>query len=119
VDYFGNPINGSAVTVGIGAGGTGSISSKTDKNGWVSFVFFSGIVNATGSFPLGFVKVSGSFGGVSTSKTISAALIGEEVTLSLPLPWWSGYILPVIVLVGIIILLALINYVYKRRRARK
>jgi hypothetical protein len=119
VDYFGNPINGSAVTVDTGAGGIGSVKGVTDQTGWASFIFFSGTANATGSFPLGFVKVSGSFGGVSTSKTISTALVGEEVTLSLPLPWWSSYILPVIVLVGIIILLALINFIYKRFRARK
>jgi hypothetical protein len=63
--------------------------------------------------------VTGSFGGVSASETFNVALVSKEITLSLPLPWWSGYILPAIILVVIVALLAFINYAYKRVRARR
>jgi hypothetical protein len=118
VDYFGNPLNDSLVTAYVGGVG-GTERGTTDKNGWASFLIFSGIVNATGNFPLSYGTLGGSFGGVSTSKSFSVALVGEDVTLSLPLPWWSGYILPVVILIGIVALLALINYVYRRVRPRK
>jgi hypothetical protein len=120
VDYFGNPLSGSAVTVNIVSGVAGGIEKgTTDKSGWASFVFLAGLINATGSFPLGYVTVSASSGGASKSKSFSVALIREDVTLSLPLPWWSGYILPVIILVGIVVLLVLIYYANKRFRTRK
>jgi hypothetical protein len=119
VDYFGNPLGGSVVTVATYGGPGGVERDTTDKSGWASFIFFSKIINATGSFPLGLATVTGSLGGVSTSKTFNVASVSKEMTLSLPLPWWSGYILPVIVLIGIVALLALINYGYKRFRARR
>jgi hypothetical protein len=120
VDYFGNPLKGSVVTVNTHSGGTRGFETETaDKSGWASFIFFSGIVNATGSFPVGFATVTGSFGDVSSSENFNVALVSEEMTLSLPLPWWSGYILPVIILVAIVALLVFINYAYKRLRARQ
>lgn len=120
VDGFGNPLNGSVVTVNIVSGAAGGIESgTTDKSGWASFVFLSELVNATGSFPLGFVTVTGSYEGASKSTSFSVALIRKDVTLSLPLPWWSGYIIPVLVLIGIVALLVLIYYAYKRFHARK
>jgi hypothetical protein len=121
VDYFGNPLNGSLVEVNVNPDRVGEVVERgtTDESGWASFVFFSEIINATGSFPLGFAVVNGSFGGVSVSKSFSTTLVGKDVTLSFPLPGWSGYILPVVVLVGIVALLVLINYAYKRVRPRK
>jgi hypothetical protein len=120
VDYFGNPLDGSIVTVHMVSGGAGSVQkATTNKTGWASLVFFSEIVNATGSYPLSLVTVSGSFGGVTTSDKFNTANAEKSVTLSLPIPWWSGYILPVIVLVGIVVLLILVNYVYKHVRARR
>jgi hypothetical protein len=120
VDYFGNPLSGSVVTVNTNPGGLGGVTRETaDKSGWANFVFFSGVVNATGSFPIGYATVSGSFGGVSTSKSLSLALIGKDVTLSLPLPWWSLYVLPVIILVGVVAFLACVGYAYKRVSARR
>jgi hypothetical protein len=120
VDSFGNPLNGSVVTVSTNPSQPGGVETgTTDRSGWASFVFFSGLVNATGSFPLTFVAVSGSFGGASTSESVGAALFGKDVTLSLPLPWWSGYILPVVILVVIVALLALIGYAYTRVHARR
>jgi hypothetical protein len=41
------------------------------------------------------------------------------VTLSFPLPTWSGYILPLVVLVIVVALLILAYYGHKRFRSRK
>jgi hypothetical protein len=118
VDYFGNPLNSSVVTVTNAAGTTTLAEETTDKNGYASLIFFSGIVNATGSFPFGFATLTGSFGGVSKSESVNVAFVNKEVTLSFPLPSWSGYILPVVILAGIVALLVLVNYAYKRIRTR-
>lgn len=120
VDYFGNPLNGSVVTITTASSGTGIVGNGTaDKNGWASFIFFSGMANATGSFQLGFSTVTGSFGGASTSKYVNLGFVNEDVTLSFPLPWWSSYILPIIILIGIVALLVFLNYAYKRVRAMR
>jgi hypothetical protein len=117
VDYFGNPLNGSIVTV-IGCPGV-TPTEITDKNGLASFVVFSEMDNATANFPLGTVTVTGSFGGVSTSQDISLASMSKEVTLSFPLPPWSSYFLPLVILIGIVVLLIAIYYVVKRIRGNR
>jgi hypothetical protein len=118
VDYFGNPLNDSPVAIVTGPTGTNVLANKTtDKNGWVGFVLFSGIVNSTGSFPLGSATIRGRFGGVSTSKDVDVAFVNKDVTLSFPLPWWSGYILPIAILVGIVALLVFVSYAYGHVRA--
>lgn len=121
LDYFGNPLNGSVVTIETGYVGAPKVLKRqtADKNGLVSFVLFSEMDNATGSFPFGVVTVSGSFGGVSTSQDVSVSLINKDVTLSFPLPSWSVYILPVVVFVVIVALLILTYYVLKRVRGKR
>jgi hypothetical protein len=117
VDYFGNPISGSVVTISSYPGA--KPHGIADKNGFASFAVFSEMDNATGSFPFGTATVKGSFKGVSTSQDVSLALMNKEVTLSFPLPWWSSYVLPVVILVGIVVLLAAIYYVIKRIRGNR
>jgi len=117
VDYFGNPLTGSVVTIG-GLSGTPP-TGITDKNGLASFVVFSEFDNATARFPVGTLTVKGSFGGVSASEDLSASSMGKQVTLSLPLPAWTGYILPLVILVVIVALLIVLYYVVKRVRGKK
>jgi len=119
VNYFGNPLNGSVVTIG-GLSGT-TPSGITDKNGLASFVVFSEFDNATrpGNFSVGILTVKGSFGGVSASEHVSGSSMGKQVTLSLPLPAWTMFILPLIILVGIIVLLIVVYFVVKTARGRK
>ena len=117
VDYFGNPLNSSLVTIS-GYPGT-TPHAMTDKDGLASFVVFSEFDNATASFPLGAVTVKGSSGGVSTSREVSLTSLSQEVTLSFPLPTWSSYILPLAILVGIVALLTVVYYVFKRVRGSR
>jgi hypothetical protein len=121
VDYFGNPLNDSLVTVKMGRSlyARELANETTNKNGWASLILFSGITNATGSFPLGIVTVEGNFKGVSTSQDVSVGFASKDVTLSLPLPSWSGYILPLIIFIVVVALLVLLYYVNKRVRRNK
>jgi predicted aspartyl protease len=116
VDYFGNPLNGAVITVETGSYGAYKVIKQqtADKNGWVSFVLFSEMYSANGSFPFGIVTVTGDFGGASASQQVSLAAVNKDVTLSFSLPSWSSYVLPVAILVGIVVLLTLIYYVRKR-----
>jgi hypothetical protein len=119
VDYFGNPLDGSVVTIGTGYTGTNVLQRRTaDKDGWASFFIFSELENATGSFSVGIVTVSGSFRGVSASQFVNLASV-RDVTLSFPLPAWSTFILPAVVLVAIVALLVVGYYALRRIRGRK
>jgi hypothetical protein len=121
VDYFGNPLDGSVVTITTGYVGAPVIlrQQTADKNGLTEFILFSEMDNATGSFPFGMATVSGSFGGVKKSQDISLSLTNKDVTLSFPLPSWSTYILPLVILVLIVVLLALAYYALKRVRRKR
>jgi hypothetical protein len=119
IDSFGNPIEGSEVMVTIGPSARLIGNGTTDGNGWASLVLFSGIINATRNFPLGTVTVAASYQGVSTLQDVSIALANKDVTLSLSLPWWSSYILPVVILVVVVAILSLIYYVIRRVRWNK
>jgi len=117
VDYFGNPLNNSVVTISGFPGVTPR--EITDKNGLASFVIFSEFDNATANFPFGTVTVKGVFGGVSTSQDVTVASINKEVTLSLPLPSWWSYILPLVILVVIVALLTVMYYAIKGIRRKR
>ena len=121
VGYFGNPLNGSVVTIETGYVGAPTVlqTQTADKNGFVTFVLFSEMDNATGTFPFGLVTVSGSFQGVSTSQDVSVGLINKDVTLSFALPSWSVYLLPLVVFIVIVALLILAYYALKRVRGKK
>jgi hypothetical protein len=117
VDYFGNPLNGSLVTITAGYSKKSVLGQQTaDKNGWTSFVLFSELDNATGNFPLGPVTVTGVRGRASVSREVSLALVNKDVTLPFPLPSWSGDVLPAVVLVVIVVVLVLLFYVRGRIR---
>lgn len=118
VDYFGNPLSGANVSVEIGyASMAESLGSKfVDANGWVTFVLFSGFVNSTGTFSFGVVTVRSHFGGVTGAQETNLAISNKDITMSMPLPSWSGYILPVVVLVAIVVVLVLVNFIFKRIR---
>lgn len=121
VDYFGNPIDGSIVSVTTGyVGGFIVLHQQTsDKNGQTEFIVFSEMDNATGSFPFGAATIRGSFGSVRTSKEVDLGLANKDVTLSFPLPWWSTYIIPLVILILIVALLTVAYYVLKRVRSRR
>jgi len=63
--------------------------------------------------------VKGVFGGVSTSQDVTVASINKEVTLSLPLPSWWSYILPLVILVVIVALLTVMYYAVKGIRRKR
>jgi hypothetical protein len=121
VDYFGNPLDGSVVTITTGyVGGITVLRQQTaDSNGQAEFIVFSEMDNVTGRFPFGVATVRGSFGGVRTSQGVNLGLTNKDVTLSFPLPWWSAYILPLVVFVLIVALLTVVYYVLKRVRRRR
>jgi hypothetical protein len=121
VDYFGNPLNGSIVSIE-----TGSIEhpivlerQTADKSGLVDFILFWEMSNATGAFPFGEVTVSGSFRGALASVDISISSMNRDVTLSFSLPSWSVYIFPLVVFLVIVALLTLTYYILKRVRGKR
>lgn len=118
VDYFGNPLSGSNVTIETGYASTAKVVSQgiTGQDGWVTLTVFSAFVNASGTFPFGDVTVRSRFGGVFSTQTTSLGIANKEVVVSLPLPSWSGYIIPVVIIVAIIAALVLSTYVYARIR---
>jgi hypothetical protein len=120
VDYFGNPLSGANVSIEIGyIGSPKSLASQlADANGWTSFVLFSGFSNKTGSFTFGYVTVRSRLGGVTGANAISLTLVNEDVTVSMPLPTWARYILPVVVIVAIVVVLALITFIFRRFRKK-
>jgi hypothetical protein len=121
VDYFGNPLGGSVVTITTGYVGAPIVlkQQNADENGLTEFTLFSEMDNATGSFPFGMVEVRGSYGGVRTSQDVSLGLTSKDVTLSFPLPSWSVYILPLVVFVLIVVLLATTYYILRRVRRKR
>jgi len=118
VDYFGSPLSGANATIYAGATTTGTqITSRlTDEGGWADFLLFSVMVNATGRFTVGDITVQGKFGGVSSARAASLAATNEDVSVALPLPSWSRYILPLVVLVAMIAILFVASFVYKKIR---
>ena len=119
VDYFGNPINGSTVTIVVGYGGRIVGQQVTGTDGLASFNVFSEMDNSTGSFPLGVITVKGSSGGTRISEVVTVGLVNEDMTVSFPLPFWTLYILPSVVSIVTILLLVLIYYIVKRVRGTK
>jgi hypothetical protein len=123
VDYFGNPLGGAVVTVGTGILGTQVIQQGTaDENGWASFLIYSESMNATGVFPLGPVTLVSKFGGVIGYQNANIGLVNKDVTVSLALPGWTKYIIPIIVLVAIVALIVVgyfLNRIMGTRRARR
>jgi hypothetical protein len=121
VDYFGNPLNNSTITITSGYSGTGKVLSQgvTGVDGWASFTIFSAFANATGKFPIGDITIQSSFSGVSRMARASLGFVNKDAVVSLPLPSWSGYILPGVVVLAIVVILALLSFVYGRIRRRK
>jgi hypothetical protein len=119
VDYFGNPLDGTVVTVTTGPYARLLGNETTDENGRASFMIFSGMTNATASFPVGIVTVNALYEHFLTSQEVSVASANKGVTISFSLPSWSGYILPIVILVAVVAMLTVVYYIGKRVRGRK
>jgi len=119
VDYFGNPLNGSVVTLVSGYGGSTLGQQTTGLAGLATFNIFTELENSTGSFPLGVVTVKGDVQHTRLSQVVSVGLVNEDVTLSFPLPFWTLYLIPLVVFIVIIVLLVLIYYIVRRVRGKK
>jgi hypothetical protein len=121
VDYFGNPLPRANVTAQRTVGSKTTVLKRltADKDGWVSFVLSSEFINASGRFPVLDVTVESEFNKVSDSKRVDLALVNKDVTVSLPLPSWSRYILPVVLFVVVVVVLAVLSFVYKKFRKRR
>jgi hypothetical protein len=120
VDYFGSPLSGVNVTALLGYGYTGEQLAKatTGPDGWANFVLFSEFVNASGSFPFGYISLLCRSANVTSYQSATLARLNKEVIVSMPLPSWSMYILPSVIVVVIIVILAVISLVYSRIRRR-
>jgi len=121
VDYFGNPVNGSAVSIlrGYTYGSPVIGQGVTDEDGWVSFLLLSEFANATGRFPVGDVTVLVTVGGITTLQRTSLGFVNNDVFVSLPLPSWSRYIIPVAVVLAVVVILVLLAFVYGRIRRER
>jgi len=125
VDYFGNPLSDVNTTVlrGVTPFSPTIASRLSDANGWASFLLFSELFNSSGRFAVGDVQiyskydVSNTF--VSARKNIVLSALSRDVVMSLPLPSWSVYILPSVVFVAVIVLLAVVSFLYGRIRRKQ
>lgn len=125
VDFFGSPLSGTNVTVlgGVTPFSPTVASKLSGADGWVSFLLFSELFNSTGRFATGGVQVYGRYNVsnslVSARKNIVLSALPMDVVMSLPLPSWSVYIIPSVMFVAVIVLLAVVSFLYRRIRKRQ
>jgi hypothetical protein len=121
VDYFGSPLSGANTTIirGLTPFGRHLGSKLSDENGWASFQLFSYLVNSTGSFAVGDIQVYSAFSGASARQNPFLSALAKDEIVALPLPSWSGYILPVVLLVAVIAILSVVSFVLKKLRKQK
>lgn len=120
VDYFGNPLSGVNVTVVTGAGisATTLATDNTDSNGVVDFVLFCEFDNSTGSFPTGYAAVRCQYGSSYKEQGTSLSRVNSDITVSMSVPSWTGYIFPVLVVVAIFAIIIVISFIYRRIRRK-
>jgi len=113
-DYFGNLLKGANVTV-VYPNGTALGPVVVDDGGWASFMLFVRMQNATGEFKVGAFGVVASFGKDSARQSVDLQL-DRDVTIVLVIPWWVQYLIPSLVIVGVLAFIVVLLRVRRKRR---
>jgi hypothetical protein len=113
-NYFGNLLKGANVTV-VYPNGTALGPSVVDDGGWASFMLFVKMQNATGKFKVGAFGVVASFGKDSARQSVDLES-DMDMTIVLPVPWWAQYLIPSLVIVGVLAFIVVFRRVRRKRR---
>jgi len=113
-DYFGNFLKGANVTV-VCSNGTALGPGVVDDGGWASFMLFVKMQNATGEFKVGAFGVVASFGKDSARQSVDLES-NRDVTVVLLIPWWVQYLIPSLVIVGVLAFIVVLRRVRRKRR---
>ena len=113
-DYFGNLLKGANVTV-VCSNGTAIGPGVVDDGGWASFMLFVKMQNATGEFKVGAFGVVASFGKDSAQQSVDLES-NRDVTVVLLIPSWAQYLIPSLLIVGVLAFIVVLRRVRRRRR---
>jgi len=113
-DYFGNLLKEANVTV-VCSNGTALGPGVVDDGGWASFMLFVKMQNATGEFKVGAFGVVASFGKDSARQPVDLES-NRDVTVVLLIPWWGQYLIPSLLIVGVLAFIVVLRRVRRKRR---
>jgi hypothetical protein len=113
-DYFGNLLKGANVTV-VCSNGTAIGPGVVDDGGWASFMLFVKMQNATGEFKVGAFGVVASFGKDSARQSVDLES-NRDVTVVLLIPSWAQYLIPSLLIVGVLAFIVVLRRVRGKRR---
>jgi len=121
VDYFGNPLSGvnTSIFVGRTPYGRRLASRLSDENGWIRLLLFSELINSTGRFPVGDIHLYSLFSRTSARQDAILSAVNEDKTLNLPLPFWTGFIIPALLFLALIAILGVASFVWGRFRRKQ
>jgi len=113
-DYYGNLLKGANVSV-VCSNGTAIDPGVVDDGGWASFMLFVKMQNATGEFKVGPFGVVASFGKDSARQSVDLES-NRDVTVVLLIPWWAQYLIPSLLIVGVLAFIVVLRRVRRKRR---